>query len=95
MSFYDRPAEDSKIFFEQERPPEIFDMRGKRRIVKAETNEIPQYYSTQESASLLDLHVETVQELINKGYLKTVMSGGRFRVSSSSLKEFLEQSQND
>jgi len=50
-----------------------------------------EFYTTEEVALMLKLHVRTVQKWLEQGKLKGVRIGRIWRIPESALKEFLRQ----
>lgn len=50
-----------------------------------------EYYTPQEIAEHLKLNINTVYQYIRKEELEAVKIGNRYRISKSSLQEFLNQ----
>lgn len=56
-------------------------------------NEQREYYSTDEVAELLSLHVRTIRRFIREGKLKAVQVGKQYRIAASDLQQLVSSDQ--
>ncbi len=52
----------------------------------------PKFYTTDEIAEILHVHVKTVRDLINAKKLGAIKIGKDYRISEEQLKQFIENS---
>ena len=52
------------------------------------------YFSRQQIATMLNVHINTVDNWINKGWLQADKIGGRWRISEEQLNEFMKRNGN-
>lgn len=53
----------------------------------------PTFYTTEQVAEMLQVHVKTVRELIKSKRLKAVQMGNEYRITDEQLRRFAEENE--